>query len=179
MHFAQRMYCIFLHLSNHTSLYYVAIISKALYLYNQDSKYATLLVVVLDLVWVHCWYQRSGRSTLTAWCWHSQFSPHQKYLILWLSHTMLHSQSISWLRMLMSVWFLIMRLSTTFASGLSSWPHLAVSCFNFSSFTEYKLVQHLCVCNHYLHILGYADIHILVLAASLLHAKQSVIIFAL
>ena len=114
--------------------YHATLNINSIYLFVQDSKYATPLVVVLDLVWVHCWSQRSGRSTLTAWCWHSQFSPHQKYLIPWLSHTMLPFLFISWLRMPMSVWFLTTRPSMTFASGLLSSPLLAVSNLILSQF---------------------------------------------
>ena len=66
----------------------VAIASKV-------SKLLTLLVVVLDLVWVHSLSPKSEKNTLTELWKLSPFSHPQKYLILLLNHITLLFQFIN------------------------------------------------------------------------------------
>lgn len=86
----------------------------------QVFKYATLWEVALGQVWEPSSFQRSEKSILTEWCSLSRCSHLQRFLILWLSLTMLPSLFTSLLRMQTSVWFWTMKLSMIFASVPSS-----------------------------------------------------------
>jgi len=88
----------------------------------KDSKSPTLWVVEPDLVWELFWFPKSEKNTQTESWKHSQLSHPQKYLTLSLNHTTLPCPYINWSKMTMSVWSLITKLFTIFASELWNWP---------------------------------------------------------
>jgi len=88
----------------------------------KDSKSPTHWEVEQDQVWVPSLFQKSEKNIPTESWKLSQLSHHQKSLIPSLNHTTPPSQSINWLKTLMSAWLSITKLFMIFASEPLSWP---------------------------------------------------------